>query len=428
MRSMTRPVVAQHDARPPGVPADSEHRGRGRDAHVVRRVDRVGGQVRRVVVPQPGRLVQRLVGLEHTGRHTGLDGGDGAPAHAQVALDGARHRRRRDHLASQRGVLRVKVDDGVDVGGGAADVDHDHVAGQRRGEHLDPGEHEVGRGAAHHRREVRAGAQVLATDHVGQEHLADRGPCGAGGEHADPGDDVVGEHVRRGRRGQEPRDVLPGVDVAGHHDRRRPARPGQHPCPGQQRLGVAAVGASDQQHHVGPAGEQSRQRVGVGGQGDHVHHLAAARQRDPASGLGRDQLLVADHGDPEPAAGRRARQHLRAVDLGMVRSQRAQARVVPVEDVGVDRGAVRGGAEQGARPGVDEGCLGERRPEVDAQHRVNHRGRPPGPRPGRRRSRCRRSAGSGRTAPRARCRRPRRASSGPGARSATRRRRATPRA
>ena len=79
-------------------------------------------------------------------------------------------------------------------------------------------------------------------------------------------------------------------------------------------------------------------------------------------------------------------------------------------------------------PGVDERCLGERRPEVDAQHGVSHRGRPPGPRPGRRRSRCRRSAGSGRTAPRARCRRPRRASSGPGARSATRRRRATPRA
>ena len=136
-----------------------------------------------------------------------LDRGDRRPAHAEVALDGAGHRRGRDHLAGEAAVLGVELDDGVHVGGRAADVDDHHVADARAlgveaaGEQLDAGEHDVGGRAADHRGEVGAGAQVLAADHVGQEHLADRGPRRVGREHADPRHHVVGEHVRDARRG-----------------------------------------------------------------------------------------------------------------------------------------------------------------------------------------------------------------------------------
>ena len=64
-------------------------------------------------------------------------------------------------------------------------------------QHLDTGEHQVGRRAAHHRREVGTLAQVLAPDHVGQEHLADGLPRGLRAEYADARDHVVRDHDRQ---------------------------------------------------------------------------------------------------------------------------------------------------------------------------------------------------------------------------------------
>ena len=79
----------------------------------------------------------------------------------------------------------------VDVGGGAADVDDDDVAVSGRPrraprQQLDAGEDHVGGGAADHRREVGAAAEVLAADDVGEEQLPDRRPGRLGREDADP--------------------------------------------------------------------------------------------------------------------------------------------------------------------------------------------------------------------------------------------------
>ena len=57
---------------------------------------------------------------------------------------------------------------------------------------------------------------------------------------------------------------------------------------------------------------------------EHGHHLAAAGQRDPAAGLGRDELLVADHRDPQSTTGRGAREHLGVRRRWDARSPRAR--------------------------------------------------------------------------------------------------------
>ncbi len=219
-----------------------------------------------------------------------------------------------------------------------------------QGEQLDPGEHDVRGGAADHRGEVGPRGEVLAADHVGQEHLADRGPRRVGGEHADPGHDVVRDDVGYAALRQDRCELGLRVDVAGHHDRPGPAGGDQRPGGGEHDLGVAAVGAAGQQHHVGLAGAHlpGPAVVGTTRHADDVDDLAAAGQRDPASGLGGDQLLVADHGDPEPSPGAGAGQHRRVRGAGVLPGQRGQARVVPVEHVGVDRGAVRGRGDDGA--------------------------------------------------------------------------------
>ena len=251
---------ADHHPRPPRVAAQGEtDRGPG-DRLVDVALVVVLGQVRRVVLPagrRLGQVVQPRLG----------DGGDRRPAHAEVALDGPGDRGGRHHLAGQalpvdRRSLGVDLDDAVHVGGGAADVDDHHVAGARVllveavGEQLDAGEHEVGGGAADHRREVGTRAEVLAADDVGQEHLPDRRAGGVGRQHPDPRDDVVGQHVRH--RAEDLRDLVADLDVAGHDDRTAPAAGHQGPGGVEQRLGVAAVGATGQQHHVGPARASGR--------------------------------------------------------------------------------------------------------------------------------------------------------------------------
>ena len=120
------------------------------------RRSRAGSPAARGVVrrPRAGRRGRRL-----DRRHR-------RPAHAEVALDGARDGRRGDDLARQAAVLGVELDDAVHVGRRATDVDDDHVAGTRvlvveaAREQLDAGEHDVGRRAADQVGEGPAAASV----------------------------------------------------------------------------------------------------------------------------------------------------------------------------------------------------------------------------------------------------------------------------
>ena len=143
-----------------------------------------------------------------------------------------------------------------------------------------------------------------------------------------------------------------------------------------EHLGVAAVGAADQQHDVGLRGPQVGELAGVEPAGEHQHDLAAAGQRDPTPRLGGDQLLVADHRDPQAAAGAGAGEHVGVGWRRVLLGQRAQAGVVPVEHVTMPRlvregGRVARGGEQVTGVEVDQGRLGEGGAEVDADDRAH---------------------------------------------------------
>ena len=161
-----------------------------------------------------------------------------------------------------------------------------------------------------------------------------------------------------------------GTPAAGQ--RRPPPRRGRRRCrrrttgtrsravgePGRvvpQHVRVAAVGAADEQHHVGPVRSQRGDAGPVEPAGGDVHDPRAGRQADPVPGLGRHQRLVPDHGEPQPAAGRRA-----DVRLGHVRPGLADGpldrRVQAVQHVGVHCGRVRGRRQQRRR------CRGRPRP------------------------------------------------------------------
>ena len=236
---------------------------------------------------QPGRLPCR----------------DSAPPHAQVTLDRAGHRRGGHHLAGQTGVLRIESYDGVDVGRRSPDVDHHHVAGRLARQHLDPGEHEVRGGPLHHGGEVGPGAEPLAADDVLEEHLADRAPGRLGCQHADPRHHVVGQHVRRPRvprrSATAPCASTSPATTTGPLHRARASEPASSTSPSELPPSVPPTSSSTS----GRDSPQRRELVVVEPAGQHGHHLAAAGQRHAATGLGRHQLLVADHGDPQATAG-----------------------------------------------------------------------------------------------------------------------------
>ena len=94
-----------------------------------------------------------------------------------------------------------------------------------------------------------------------QEHLPDRGPGAVRREHPDPRHHVVGEHVRRppaaGSRATSSRaSTLPATTTGPRPADRASAAGGRRAA----TLGVAAVGAADQQHDVRPVVRQRRQR------------------------------------------------------------------------------------------------------------------------------------------------------------------------
>jgi hypothetical protein len=336
----------------------------------------------RDVVVTASRGVHQVVATHRLGR------GERGPAHAQVALHGAGHAGRRDHLTAEAGVLGVELHDAVHVRGGTSDVDDDGVPRDLR-QQLDAGQDDVGRRALDHGQEVVLAAQVLPADDVGEEELTDGGARPFGSQHSDAGHDVGREDDRV--VGEELGDLGLGVHVARDHDRTGPDR-GEGTGAGEDRPGVAAVGPAGQQHDVGLAGRDAGEVVPAARR-EHRDHLPAAGQGHPASGLGGHQLLVAHHGDPQSATRARARQRRGIRRPWILLEQPLQARVVPVEDVGVDRRAVLRGGHDATLGKVDQRRLGERRAEVDADDRLGRgvsRGHGPGPRGGRRCSRCRR--------------------------------------
>ena len=91
----------------------------------------------------------------------------------------------------------------------------------------------------------------------------------------------------------------------------------------QQHFRVAAVGAADEQHDVGPAARSAATSARGQRPGGDVDDLGAGRQADPVPGLGRHLALVADDGEPQPAAGAGAGQHLvDPVSRGLERGRR----------------------------------------------------------------------------------------------------------
>ena len=140
-----------------------------------------------------------------------------------------------------------------------------------------------------------------------------------------------GQHVaRRDDRTPAPaagRGGVARVGVAGEHHRHRQPGRGEPGRVVQQHLPVAAVGAADQQHHIRAGGAQCGTSGGVEPAGRHVHDLAPADSADPVPGLGGDQPLVADDGQPQAAAGRRAGQHLAPAVAG--RPSRRRPRPAP---------------------------------------------------------------------------------------------------
>jgi hypothetical protein len=167
-----------------------------------------------------------------------------------------------------------------------------------------------------------------------EEDAPDRCTGRLGGDDPDGGQHVVGHGEGPTCGGQGLHDLGLGVGVAGHDDGNREPGLGKAGCVVQQHFGVAAVGATDQQHQVGPAVAQ-RPHLGSGEwtRGD-VGHPGTGAQPDAVTRLGGDVALVSHDGEPQPAAGARAGQHL--VDRTVV-PQLVPQGAVAVEDVRLDR-------------------------------------------------------------------------------------------
>ena len=189
--------------------------------------------------------------------------------------------------------------------------------------------------------------------------------------------------------------------------RAAPAGPRQGGRTAQQHLGVAAVGAADEQH-ARPAGLAP---ASAGRRGSARRWTTCTTRppldsatRRPASAVTSSSLPTTAIRSPPPADEQASTSASSA--RGSTRASSARHASQP-SSTSVSR--VVGWlaeATRSARGQVDERRLGERRPEVDAARPAGHSptGRGRGRRAGRRRSRCRPRAGSGPRAPRGRCR------------------------
>ena len=286
-----RPRVPQHAARPDDQPHPAQVLARVRTSP-----DSCGRACRRsatvtassasrastarpcVVVGQPRRVGRRALGLgRQRGGLGGVEqplgdrGGDDAgsvPAHAEVALDRAAAPQRLDDLTVQRGLLRVWRQDRVDVGRRAA-------ARRPRPRHRRPATPRRRRRAARRRRAPRPASPPAPsprtrgdpdrclppiTCRMNTSRIAARGPA-AGRARRSRGS-TLAVAARPSRRAASSTAVtcVARVRVAGDDDRDTQGRARERGRVVQQHLGVAAVRAADQQHHVGRVGRRARRR------------------------------------------------------------------------------------------------------------------------------------------------------------------------
>ncbi len=275
------------------VPADGENGGqageRGVDAVVGHGVDMLGP-----VADGPGERLCLAVVQQPFGHGFG-EHALCRPAHADIAFDGAPVGRQGDGMLFGF----VVRDRGVHIGGGAADVDHEHgLVGQQGGQPADTGQHGIGRDGTDEPAESRPAREALAADHVLQEHGANRGPRRGGGQFADVGQHVVGHDDGPAGGEQEGQGFLADGRVPGQHDRTGDPVDGKPVGVVQEDAGVAAVGAAGEQEDVRFRRAQGTQAGAVQFAGGHVHDLGPRRQRDPVAGFHADQPLLPDDGQP----------------------------------------------------------------------------------------------------------------------------------
>ena len=154
--------------------------------------------------------------------------------------------------------------------------------------------------------------------------------------------------------GPEPEDGGPLLVLAhGRHGVARP-RPHEHGDHDPRH-----DDEDDETHHPSPGGRQ------------HVHDLAAAGQRDPASGLGGDELLVADERSDVDLLFV-MRRPLSLMDLGRLEDEVSAVVGVPVDpNEEVDVLDVAGGHL--LRVGADEACVRRDRQDGAAHALARHR-------------------------------------------------------
>ena len=133
-----------------------------------------------------------------------------------------------------------------------------------------------------------------------------------------------------------------------------------------QHLGVAPVGAADDQHNVGSRVDERGHGGDVEPTGSDVDDSSASREPDAVAGLGRDGALVSDDGEPQPAAGAGAEHDVLNRHTRGCSGELGPYGVDAVEQVGVQRRTVRGDREERTALGVDGCALGVRRADVHA--------------------------------------------------------------
>ena len=225
------------------------------------------------------------------------------PPHPEVGLDRAGVPEGADDLAVDARVLPLRRDDGVDVGRRAPDVDDEQVATGDLGEHLDAPEHRVGGGRADELGEAATSREALAADDVGEEGLADGAARRLGRDDPDARQDVVGDDEPAPGGLEERGHLRASVDVPGDDDRGAEPRLRQSRRVVEQHVGVAAVGATDEEDEVGSGRPQGRDVGAAHRAGRDVDDLRARRQPHPVPCLGGHRPLVADDGEPQPSSG-----------------------------------------------------------------------------------------------------------------------------
>ena len=333
---------ADHDLAAARVPAQRQADGRAGDlprrrrARRRRRAGTPGRHADGVRRPPPGRR-EPAASAVVTAR----------PAHAEVALDGAGDPGRGDDLAAQarrpRGRARRRCARRWSRRRRRRPRRH---ARRRvdRGQQLDAGQHHVGGRALDHRREVVAAAQVLAADHVGAGTSRGSRPGPTPGRARRCG----ARRCRRARAGRRARTAATsrlGVDVARDHDRAAPAGRRQRAGAGEHTSVLPPSVPPVSSTTSGSLGRSRRRSSPSARRGDTATTLPPldSATRRPASAVTSSSLPTTAIRSPPPALEQASVGAPAA--RGSASTSCGEARVVPVEDVGVDGGAVLGGRD-----------------------------------------------------------------------------------